>query len=143
VSPGPLFSASWAAALGRELAADPEFLRAAQGSGAPSLLLRLEPDPAQGVFSGRALVVEPATAAVRPAEPGDDEGARFRLVAPPDVWLDLLEGGLEPAPAVTSGRLRVEGGSLFALLPQLGLARCLLACARRIGSGDRLTPERS
>lgn len=132
-----LFSPRWAAALERELAGDEAYRRSAAGwSG--SLLFVLEADPARSPGEERRLFLDLAhgnARAVRPALPGDEREARFRLAAPPAIWLQLLEGGLEPAAAVMSGRLRLERGSLFSLMPHLEAARRLLSCARRVQLG--------
>jgi putative sterol carrier protein len=134
VSLDGLFTAPWAAALERELAGDEAYRRAAAGwSG--SLLFVLEADPARGPGEERRLFLDLAhgnARAVRPALPDDERQARFRLAAPPAAWLQILEGGLDPAGAVLSGRLRLERGSLFSLLPHLEAARRLLACAQRV-----------
>jgi putative sterol carrier protein len=143
VSLDALFSAPWAAALERELAGDEAYRRAASGwSG--SLLFVLEADPARGPGEERRLFLDLAhgsARAVRPALPDDERQARFRLAAPPATWLQLLDGGLEPAGAVLSGRLRLERGSLFSLLPHLEAARRLLACAQRVQIGAALSTE--
>lgn len=134
---GALFTGPWAEALERELAVDEAYRRAAAGwSG--SLLFVLEAEPARGLFEPRRLFLDLAhgnARALRPALPGDDREARFHLVAPAAIWLQVLDGGLEPAPAVMSGRLRLERGSLFSLIPHLEAARRLLACARRVQNG--------
>lgn len=132
-----LFTEPWAAALERELAIDEPYRRAAAGW-TGSLLFVLEPDPARGLFEPRRLFLDLAhgnARAVRPALPGDEREARFHLVAPAAIWLQVLDGALEPAGAVMSGRLRLERGSLFALVPHLEAARRLLACARRVQIG--------
>ncbi|KAB2962600.1 MAG: Fis family transcriptional regulator [Thermoanaerobaculia bacterium] len=132
-----LFTGPWAAALERELAVDEPYRRAAAGWNG-SLLFVLEADPARGLFEPRRLFLDLAhgnARAVRPALPADEREARFHLVAPAAIWLQVLDGGLEPAAAVMSGRLRLERGSLFSLVPHLEAARRLLACARRVQVG--------
>ncbi len=133
-----LFSAEWAAALERELGADPDYRRTA-ASWHGSLLFLLLADPAHGVPEERALFLDldhGSTRAVRPALPDDPGRARFHLVAPAPVWIELLEGAIEPAAALMGGRLRLARGSLFSLLPHLEAARRLLACAQRVGAGE-------
>lgn len=135
MSAGALFTAPWAAVLERELAVDQDYRRAA-ANWSGSLLFVLEADFARGVDAERRLFLDldhGLARAVRPALPGDEREARFRLAAPAAIWLQVLEGELEPAAAVMSGRLRLERGSLFSLLPHLEAARRLLACARRVG----------
>jgi hypothetical protein len=110
-----LFSAEWAAALERELGADPDYRRTA-ATWHGSLLFLLLPDAARGVPEERALFLDldhGSTRAVRPALPDDPGRARLRLAR----------------------------GSLFSLLPHLEAARRLLACAQRVGAGAP-TPAR-
>lgn len=139
---GELFSEVWAAALERELALDAGYRRAAanwQGS----LLFALDEDASLGVAGSRVLYLDLAhgnARAVRPAIDGDERAARYRLAAPAGVWVDLLEGDLDAGSALMSGRLRLEKGSLFSLLPHLDAAKRLLAAARRVGAGH-LSPE--
>jgi putative sterol carrier protein len=140
-----LFTAPWAAALERELAADEAYQRAA-ANWSGSLLFVLEPDRARGIEAERRVFLDldhGNARAVRPALPGDEREARFRLGAPAATWVEVLEGELEPATAVMSGRLRLERGSLFSLLPHLEAARRLLACARRVelGAADQVPVE--
>jgi putative sterol carrier protein len=143
VSADALFSSDWAAALERELAGDDDFRRHA-GSWRASLLLVLEADDFHGIREERVLFLDLAHAsghAVRPALPGDDRAARVRVAGPAAAWLDVLGGGLDPSTALMSGRLRLERGSLFSLLPHLEAARRLFAAARRVGIGQSAATE--
>lgn len=132
-----LFSAGWATALERELAASESYRRAAAGwKGA--LLFHLEPDPALGFAAERLLFLDlfhGSARAVRPALPQDRSAATFTLAGPAAVWLDLVAGRLEAGAALMGGKLRLTRGSLFSLLPHLGAARALLGCAQRVGTG--------
>jgi putative sterol carrier protein len=145
VNAAVLFTAPWAEALERELAADADYRRAAAGWNG-TLLFVLEADFARGIEAERRLFLDldhGNARTVRPALPADEREARYRLAAPAAVWLQVLEGELEPAGAVMSGRLRLERGSLFSLLPHLEAARRLLACARRVdlGAAERASAE--
>jgi hypothetical protein len=129
-----LFSTDWATSLERELGASPSF-RSAAGRLAAGFLLILEPDPAHGLREERALFLDLAHGscrAARPALPNDRKAASYWLSAPAGVWHRILDGELEPAGALTSGKLRLARGSLFFLLPHLGAANELLMCARRV-----------
>ena len=138
-----LFSETWATALERELAGDAEY-RSAAANWHGSLLFVLEEDPSLGVAGRRVLFLDLAhgnARAVRPALDGDDRAARYRLVAPAAIWVELLEGDLEAGTALMSGKVRLEKGSLFSLLPHLDAAKRLLAAARRVGSGRLAATE--
>ena len=134
MNPHVLFTAPWAEALERELTGDDAYRRAA-ANWSGSLLFVLQADRDRGIDAERRLFLDLDRGfprAVRPALPGDEREARYRLDATTAVWLDVLEGEIEPAAAVMSGRLKLERGSLFSLLPHLEAARRLLACARRV-----------
>jgi putative sterol carrier protein len=145
VNAAVLFTAPWAEALERELGADADYRRAAAGWNG-TLLFVLGADFARGIEAERRLFLDldhGNARAIRPALPADEREARYRLAAPAAVWLQVLEGELEPAGAVMSGRLKLERGSLFSLLPHLEAARRLLACARRVdlGAAERVSAE--
>jgi putative sterol carrier protein len=48
------------------------------------------------------------------------------------TWAAVLRGDVDPVAAVTSGRLEIARGSMFALFPLVGPARALLAAARAV-----------
>lgn len=70
------------------------------------------------------------------ARPGE---AAFQLSASRADWQELLAGRLEPMWGIMSGRLRLERGSLAALLPFAEAARHLVAA---IASVDAIFPAR-
>ncbi len=140
-----LFGPDWATALERELASDDAWRRAA-ASWKGSLMLVAGIDATPGIAVERALFLDLAhgnARAVRPALAEDRRSARFVLTAPTATWIEVLEGDLEPASALMSGRVRLERGSLFSLLPYLEAARRLLACARNVGVGRPVAEERA
>jgi putative sterol carrier protein len=143
VSREALFGPAWATALELELAGDDAWRRAA-ASWKGSLLMVATVDGTPGFAEERTLFLDLAhgnARAVRPALPGDPAAARFVLAAPTTTWIEVLEGDLEPASALMSGRVRLERGSLFSLLPHLEAARRLLACARNVGVGRSAAGE--
>jgi putative sterol carrier protein len=48
------------------------------------------------------------------------------------TWKAIVRGALDPVAAVATGRLTLARGSLAALMPQMGAARALVACARQV-----------
>lgn len=126
------FSAEWAAALERELAVDDEDARAA-GRWRASLLFVQDAEGREATERSVFLdLAHGSRRAVRQALPDDHRRAHLAVAAPPRVWRRVISGDLDPASAFVGGELRLLRGSLFALLPHLGAARALLACARRI-----------
>lgn len=129
-----LFGPAWAERLERELGASESYRRAA-ASWKGSLAFDLQPDGTPGFPAPRGLFLDLLHGncrAARPALPGDLAKADFCLRGPAAVWLRLLGGTLEPAAALMGGSLKLTRGSLFFLLPHLGAAKALLACARLV-----------
>lgn len=132
---GPeLFGSDWAALLERELGAS-ETYRAAAAAWKGSLAFVLLPDGSTQFPERRRLFLDLAhgsARAVRPALPGDVEGAAYCLEGPASVWLRLLAGDLDAGVALMGGGLKLARGSMFTLLPHLKAASALLDCARRV-----------
>jgi putative sterol carrier protein len=134
-SPTPeLFGPAWVERFERELGANGPF-RVAAAKWKGSLALSLTPDGSHGFDDERAVFLDLAHGsahAVRAALPGDLAAANFCLQAPASVWVRLLSGELEPAPAIMGGGLKLSRGSLFSLLPHIKAAQALLECARLV-----------
>jgi putative sterol carrier protein len=129
-----LFGPAWVERLERELGENEPF-RDAAAKWKGSLALSLIPDGTRGFPESRGIFLDLAhgsSRAVRPALPRDLEAAGFCLAAPAAVWIRLLSGELEPAPAIMGGGLKLTRGSLFSLLPHIKAAQALLECARLV-----------
>jgi putative sterol carrier protein len=129
-----LFGPAWVERFERELAANEPF-RSAAAKWKGSLGLALVPDGTGGFDSPRGVFLDLAhgsARAVRTALAGDLESSAFCLEAPAAVWVRLLSGELEPAPAIMGGGLKLTRGSLFSLFPHLQAAQALLHCARLV-----------
>ncbi len=129
-----LFGPAWVERFERELAVNEPF-RVAAARWKGSLALSLVPDGTAGFDSGRGVFLDLAHGsahAVRTALPGDLTSATFCLEAPAAIWIRLLSGELEPAPAIMGGGLSITRGSLFSLLPHIQAAKALLHCARLV-----------
>ena len=127
------FTQPWADAFCAALQADPAYHDAARGW----------PWPVALVLDARPELGYPADVAVELAlDRGACHGARvlspdastapIALAASYDVWKEIQLGGLEPVPAVMSGRLRLARGSLMTLMMHVGAATALVACARQV-----------
>ena len=133
-----LFSEAWAEALGEALRNSQSYRRAAQDwegavvldwNDAPSAALALHggTSAACGVFldlqHGDCRVARMATHA-------DYASARFVLSADLEAWTTLLAGRISPTMALMRGKLKVQNGSIGALLPHAHAASELV---REIG----------
>lgn len=126
------FSRPWAEAWRKTLASSREFAAASRGFRGSVAFVVTGDSPGD---EGRAVAVEIAdghvvTAATVPVT--EAHNARFALGAEPHVWRGILDGSLEPAGAVLSGKVRLLRGSLLTITPHLALARELLHAARKV-----------
>lgn len=128
-----ILSEAWAQAWSEALNGSESYRAAAAGwEGALAVAVRGE--PARGI-EGRAVFLDlwhGACRAARVAGPGDLETARFILTADAATWVELLRGGLDPVPAVMSGRLELSKGSVMSLLPHVAAAKELVAVGRSL-----------
>lgn len=127
------FTHPWSAAWLEALATSREFAEAARGfRGRVAFVVSSTfadgdgPAVAVEIEDGRCVAAAPV--AVEEAQ-----RARFALAADPATWQGVLDGSVDPAGAVLSGRIRLLRGSLFTIAPHLALARELLRAARRVG----------
>ena len=130
-----IMSEAWAQAWSEALNASEGFRAAAAGwEGALAVAVRGEPK--RGI-EGRAVFLDlwhGMCRAARAAQPSDLEKARFILTADADTWVELLRGGLDPVPAVMSGRLELSKGSVMSLLPHVAAAKELVAVGRSVAA---------
>ncbi len=128
-----ILSEAWAQAWSDALNGSESYRAAAAGwEGAVAIAVRGEP---QRGIEGRAVFLDlwhGACRAARTASPADLEAARFVLTADAATWLELLRDGLDPVPAVMSGRLELSKGSVMSLLPQVAAAKELVAVGRSL-----------
>lgn len=97
------------------------------------LVLRAHPDG--GVPEARAVFLDLYRGECRQARgatPPDFERAEFVLAAQPATWRRVLLGELDPITAVMFGKLRLEKGSLPALMPYAAAAREMVAAAAEV-----------
>jgi putative sterol carrier protein len=129
-----LFSAAWASGWAREINASDPF-RVAGAKWEDALVLVMEPDPALGVDSRRAVCVELQRGecqAARAATAEDLDRAPYVLFAQAAIWKEVLYGQMEPVQAVMLGLINLSRGSLVSLAPHVTAAQHLLAAASRV-----------
>jgi putative sterol carrier protein len=129
-----IFTDAWAAGWGREINASDPF-RVAGVRWEDALVLVMEPDPAFGVATRRAVCVELSRGecrAARAATAEDLDGAPYVLSAQAAIWKEVLYGQMEPVQAVMLGLINLSRGSLVSLAPQVTAAQHLLAAASRV-----------
>jgi putative sterol carrier protein len=127
------FSQPWADALRAVVEGDADYRRAAAGWTLP-LAMVLEPTPALGIPEGRAveLALERGRCHDARAIAPSAVTADLVLAGAYPAWKAIVRGALDPVTAVTTGRLTLARGSLVTLMTQMGAARALVACARRV-----------
>ncbi|MGQ9495852.1 MAG: SCP2 sterol-binding domain-containing protein [Thermoanaerobaculaceae bacterium] len=116
-------------ALAEALAADEELAKLAQGT---SLRIAFVLEPEAG-GAARALALAISQGSIerpRILEGSPELEADYVLRASGAVWRSLLQGELEPIWAVSTGKLKVAGGDVFALASQLPLLRRFLKVAQ-------------
>ena len=129
-----LFTDAWAAGWAKEINASDPF-RVAGGKWEDTLVLVMEPDPALGVTTQRAVCVElhrGECRAARAATADDLEGAPYVLFAQAAIWKEVLYGQMEPVSAVMLGLINLSRGSIVSLTPHVTAAQHLLAAASRV-----------
>jgi ribonucleoside-diphosphate reductase beta chain len=70
----------------------------------------------------------------RSATAADRENAAWVIAARQPVWERMLAGALHPIPALMQGKLRLEKGSLFSLMPHARAAAHLVAAAAQVAA---------
>jgi putative sterol carrier protein len=130
-----IFSDEWAAAC-RDRLNDHGRLKSVARSWSSPVALVMRPDSRLGVERERVIYLElrdGVCVAARVADEDDRARAEFILAADAAQWKRMLTGGLDPIPAVMLGKLKLERGSLAALMPHAAAARELIAAARDAG----------
>jgi putative sterol carrier protein len=130
-----VFSDEWATAC-RDRLNEHGRLKSVASSWSSPVALVMRPDSRLGVERERVIYLElrdGVCVVSRVADENDRARAEFVLAADAAQWKRMLVGGLDPIPAVMLGKLKLERGSLTALLPHAAAARELIAAARDAG----------
>jgi len=129
-----VFSDAWARAWGEEMSGSPAYRKAA-AAWEGAVVLVMEADPALGVATERAVYADLWHGECRRAgETSPEQRAQAPIViaAGARTWRDVLADRTDPVFGLMSGALRLERGSLFALVPFTTAAREMVAAARRV-----------
>ena len=128
------FSEEWSRACCERLNGRERY-RSVAGNWSSPVVLVMRADPASGVEADRAVFLDlfrGECRGARVAAPEDFERAEFVLTAEVATWRRLLRAEQDPISAVVFGRLRLEKGSLAALMPYVAAAREMVAAAGEV-----------
>jgi putative sterol carrier protein len=132
-----VFSEEWSQACRESLEARGRYREVGRTWESPVALI-MRADPRLGIEKERAVYLELDRGVCRVARVADGEdlrAAEFVLAADAAQWKRMLSGDLDPISAVMFGKLKLERGTLAALLPYAPAARELIAAA--IDAGGR------
>lgn len=126
------FTQAWADAFRAKVNGNPEYRKAARRWPWP-LALVLEPSPANGFPTPRALVLEfDGRGCIRAdAETTDRVDAPFVITGAYGSWKRIMRGDLDPITAIVKRRLHLRG-SLAKVLLHARAAKTLITCATTI-----------
>ncbi len=131
-----IFSDGWARVWGAEVNDNADYRRAA-ANWEGAVALRMTADPEMGIDEDRAVIADLWHGECRGAGSADDEalaGAPFVIRGAPATWRAILAGDLDPLLAIMRGKLKLEKGRLFSLLPYAVAARELVESARKVAT---------
>ncbi len=126
-----IFGAEWAVAWQAAINADPAY-REAGRSWQGGVVLRMK--PAAGTTE-RCVFVDldgGECRTARVATAADVASSPWIIAAPADTWRQVLDGRIDPILGVLSGKLALERGHVFGLVPYARAAKVLLAAATRV-----------
>ena len=148
-----LFSDAWAVALGEALRSSERYRKAAAGwEGA--VVLEWSDAPAtegasahEGAASGTSVgcgvfldLHQGDCRAARMASVADYDAARFVLSADLKAWRTMLDGAMAPTMAILRGKLKVQKGSVGALMPHAHAASELVRVAQGVDRAGPIEP---
>ncbi len=129
-----IFTQEWAEAWCRAINDNAAYREAASTwEGAVGLVLAAE--PGAGVAEERAVVADLWHGECRGAKAvggGDLDDVPYVIRASLAVWRDVLEGRTDPIVGLMGGKLKLQKGSLFKLLPYARAAKEMVASAQRV-----------
>lgn len=127
-------SEPWALAWGECIRQSPSYQSAARAWEWP-LALAVQPGSASDSPERRAVFLELFQGDCREARVASSDDlaqAAFVLSADAGTWKRVIEGELEPIPAIMRGQVKLEKGSLVVLTRFLAASKELVAAARQV-----------
>ncbi len=129
-----IFTDEWATEWCQQINANENYKEAAKKWEGPVGLLMLA-DASQGIESDRAVVADLWHGECRGATARDDGGvddAAYVIAASVDMWRSVLDGSTDPIVGLMGGKLKLQKGSLFKLLPYARAAKEMVASAQAV-----------
>lgn len=129
-----IFTESWAHEWCRCINANEAYRKAAtRWEGAIALVMSVDSD--MGIPEQRAVVADLWHGDCRSAAAVAADGlesAPYVIRATPAAWKKVLDGSTDPIVGLMGGKLKLEKGGLFSLLPYAQAAKQLVASARQV-----------
>lgn len=135
-----IFTEKWAKSWGKKIKEN-EAYRKAAANWEGAIVLLMSADASKGIGEDRAVIADLWHGDCRKASAagaGDLRDAPYVIRATPDIWKEVLAGKIEPIFGLLRGKLKLQKGSVFALLPYAVAAKELVASAARV---DTSFPE--
>ena len=129
-----IFTQEWAEAWCRAINENPDYREAAR-TWEGEVALVLSADAGAGVAEDRVVIADlwhGECRGARAAGTSDLEPVPFVIRAGLAVWRDVLEGRTDPIVGLMGGKLKLEKGSLFKLLPYARAAKEMVASAQAV-----------
>ncbi|HHQ48420.1 MAG TPA: Fis family transcriptional regulator [Acidobacteria bacterium] len=129
-----IFTDDWARAWCEQINANEEYAKAAKRwEGAIVLLMAADED--YGIPEQRAVIADLWHGECRGgkvAGESDLEEAPYIIGADPAIWSKILSGDLDPIVGLVGGKLKLERGKLFKLLPYAKAAKEMVESAKAV-----------
>jgi len=129
-----IFTEAWAQEWCRQINANEEYAKAAKRwEGA--IVLLMSADESYGIPQQRAVIAdlwhgECRSGKVASAAELDD--APYIISANPPTWSKILAGDLDPIVGLVGGKLKLDRGKLFSLLPYAKAAKEMVESAKNV-----------
>lgn len=129
-----IFTQEWADEWCQAINGNSNYREAAKSwEGPVGLVMRA--DPSQGIESDRAVVADLWHGECRGATAREDasvDDASFVIAAGVTIWKSVLAGSTDPIVGLMGGKLKLQKGSLFKLLPYAKAAKEMVASAQSV-----------
>jgi putative sterol carrier protein len=129
-----IFTQEWAEAWCQAINGNAAYRKAAKNwEGPVGLVMRA--DATRGIPEPRAVVADLWHGECRGAAAkagGDASDAAYVIAADVSVWKNVLEGETDPIVGLMGGKLKLEKGPLFKLLPYAKAAKEMVASAQSV-----------